>query len=155
GGGTGGSLIISAPSAGGGQDLGGINTYTGSTTVTAGALLSLSGNGSIAPSSGLTLSGGGATFAISGHTGNATLKDLSGVAGATVMLGANTLAVGTANSTTFAGAISGDGGLIKQGSGTLTLSGVSTYLGGTTVNAGKLVVNGSLVSTVTINSGGM
>jgi hypothetical protein len=61
-GGTGGSLVISAL---GGQDLSGVNTYTGSTKITDNALLSLSGNGSIASSSGLILSGAGATFDIS------------------------------------------------------------------------------------------
>src|SRR5262249_10318122 len=152
GGGTGGSLVIAG---GASQDLGGVNTYTGSTTIMAGGTLSVSSLGSIASSSGLSLAGTGATFDISGSSGSQTIKDLSGVAGSTITLGSNTLAVGTANSTTFAGSITGDGGLVKQGTGTLTLSGASTYLGGTTVNAGKLVVNGSLVSTVTINSGGM
>ena len=118
-GGTGGSLIISAPGLG--QDLSGVNTYTRSTTITGNASLSLSGNGSIASSSGLILSGAGATFDISASSGNQTIKDLSGVAGSTIQLGANSLTVGTANSTSFAGSIDGSGGLVKAGTGTLTL----------------------------------
>ena len=111
-GGTGGSLIISAPGLG--QDLSGVNTYTRSTTITGNASLSLSGNGSIASSSGLILSGAGATFDISASSGNQTIKDLSGVAGSTIQLGANSLTVGTANSTSFAGSIDGSGGLVKR-----------------------------------------
>jgi len=38
------------------------------------------------------------------------------------------------------GSIGGSGGLAKYGKGTLTLDTVNTYTGGTTVNAGKLVV---------------
>ena len=45
--------------------------------------------------------------------------------------------------------------LIKTGAGTLTLSNTDTYVGSTTVNAGKLVVNGQLPDTaVTVNGGG-
>ncbi|WP_420104050.1 autotransporter outer membrane beta-barrel domain-containing protein [Bosea sp. (in: a-proteobacteria)] len=36
--------------------------------------------------------------------------------------------------------------LVKSGSGTLILNGVNTYTGATSVNAGKLVVNGSIAS---------
>jgi autotransporter-associated beta strand protein len=36
-----------------------------------------------------------------------------------------------------------DGGLLKQGTGALTLTGVNTYTGATTVNAGSLVFTGS------------
>jgi autotransporter-associated beta strand protein len=44
--------------------------------------------------------------------------------------------------------------LAQIGSGTTILTGASTYTGPTNVNAGILEVNGSLVSAVTVNSGG-
>jgi autotransporter-associated beta strand protein len=97
--------------------LSGANTYRGATTVDAGTL-ALGSGGSISMSSGLTLAAAGAGFDISGG-GNQTIQDLSGVAGSTINLGANTLTAGTANSTSFAGVISGTGALTKQGSGTV------------------------------------
>ena len=52
------------------------------------------------------------------------------------------------------GSISGAGGIAKQGTTTLTLSGSNTYSGATTVEQGKLVVNGSISSSaVTVESG--
>lgn len=51
--------------------------------------------------------------------------------------------------------IAGHGGLTKQGIGTLVLTGNSTYSGPTLVNQGRLAVNGSLQSAVTVNAGGV
>lgn len=64
-------------------------------------------------------------------------------------LGGGNLAVGSNNlPTTFAGVIQDGGGfggsgasLTKGGTGTLTLSGANTYTGGTTLNAGTLVIS--------------
>ena len=56
------------------------------------------------------------------------------------LLGANQLFVGSSNlSTTVSGTISGNA-LAKEGTGTLTLSGINTYTGGTTINAGALAI---------------
>jgi fibronectin-binding autotransporter adhesin len=42
--------------------------------------------------------------------------------------------------------------IVKNGAGTQTLSGVNTYTGGTVVNGGKLVVNGSIAGAVNVNN---
>jgi outer membrane autotransporter protein len=85
-------------------------------------------------------------------------------------LGSKTLTVGGNNlSTTVSGVIQdggflpgffGDGGtggsLTKVGTGTLKLTGNNTYTGMTTVNAGSLIVDGSIASTQTmVNPGGL
>ena len=51
--------------------------------------------------------------------------------------------------------ISGHGGLTKQGIGTLVLTGANTFAGPTLVNQGRLAINGSLASTVTVNDSGI
>ena len=57
--------------------------------------------------------------------------------------------------TTISSVISGAIGLVKNGAGTLTLSGNNTYSGGTTVNEGTLNLSGALpsISSITIGSG--
>ena len=60
----------------------------------------------------------------------------------------------TTAATSVSGAIGGTGGLWKNGTGTLTLTGVNTYTGNTNIEVGKLVVNGSLASSVRILKNG-
>ena len=56
----------------------------------------------------------------------------------------------------LAGAIDGSGDLIKDGAGDMKLTGNSTYTGNTIVNDGKLVVNGSISTSMltVVNDGG-
>jgi autotransporter-associated beta strand protein len=97
-----------------------------------------------------------------GHRAN--VGSLEG--GGSVFLGGRQLAIGGNNlSTTFAGVITDDsssgpipgahGSVVKEGTGTLTLTGVSTYTGETDVEGGKLVVDGSIASSsvVAVNAG--
>jgi autotransporter-associated beta strand protein len=125
-----------------------VQTYTGSTTISAG-VLALTGSVSIAASSGVVAN---AKFDISGLSAGTSITNLSGGSAGTVALGNNTLTLTNAAGT-FAGAISGNGGLVKQGPGLFTLSGTNTYLGGTTVEGGNLRVDGSVASAVTVQSG--
>ena len=66
----------------------------------------------------------------------------SGTAGASVVLGGNTLTVNTTAATAFDGVISGTGGLVKSNTATLVLAGTNTYSGGTTISAGTLQLGG-------------
>jgi autotransporter-associated beta strand protein len=67
------------------------------------------------------------------------------------VLGSNELTVGGNNlSTLLSGTVAespnAGGSLVKVGTGTLTLSGINTYTGSTTVNGGALIVDGSTAS---------
>ncbi|KWV45159.1 hypothetical protein AS156_23925 [Bradyrhizobium macuxiense] len=92
-------------------------------------------------------------------------KSAGSIAGTgTVKLGSNRLSVGGNNTSTIFSGTFADGGinggvggsLVKEGTGTLNLTGVQTYTGTTDINAGNLKVNGSLASSsvVNVNKGG-
>ncbi len=107
-------------------------------TVNAGTL-ALSGAGQLAATGAVRLSGNTAVFDISAANGNRTIGALSGVAGSTVALGARSLSVGDDSAdTAFAGAITGTGALVKQGSKTLALTGASSFSGGTALKQGRI-----------------
>jgi T5SS/PEP-CTERM-associated repeat protein/autotransporter-associated beta strand protein len=54
---------------------------------------------------------------------------------------------------TLNGRLSGPGGLTKVAAGAIVLANANTYGGPTAVNAGTLLVNGSITSNVTVNAG--
>ncbi|MFC5527841.1 beta strand repeat-containing protein, partial [Rhodanobacter ginsengisoli] len=89
---------------------------------------------------------------ISAAAGGASIVSLSG--NGNVSLGTNNLTLSNGSST-FAGTISGGGGLALDG-GTEILSGANSYSGGTTISAGTLQIGnggttGSIVGDVTDN----
>ena len=132
------------------------NPYSGATRAAAGTLnlgntraLSMSTLDLAAADTGvvgLTISGTN-TYHLGGLQGT---RDLA--------VGANSLAIGANHeSTTYAGVLSGQGGLYKTGNGALTLTGANTYSGGTAILAGTLRVGdggstGSLAGNVTNNA---
>ncbi|WP_438479957.1 beta strand repeat-containing protein [Oleiharenicola lentus] len=136
--------------------------YSGSTTILDGTLKIEYPYG-LAGSSEIIVNGG--TLDLSADY-NYTINSLSGTGGA-VQLFSNTgrsLTVNQSAHKTFAGTIQGSGLLIKQGAGTLTLSGTNTSTGGTTVAAGTLqfakptafyagAINSTNAAKLTVSSG--
>ena len=151
----------------------GASTYEGGTTVigVAGRTNNLTlglGNDSALGTGSLTFSGGGTNslraLTLSTTDLNRTITNNIAInSGVTVnvetMSSLTTVEAGVAVTTNvsvnmaLSGVISGEGALIKTSSNTLTLGGANVYTGGTTVNGGSLVVNGS-VGAVTVNDGG-
>ncbi|MDA8125714.1 MAG: autotransporter-associated beta strand repeat-containing protein, partial [Deltaproteobacteria bacterium] len=135
--------------------LAGANNYAGTTTISAGTL-SLGADNALSQTTALTLANtAGATLDLSSF--NQTIGSLAGggTTGGNVTLGAGRLTTGNAASTAYAGVISGTGGLVKTGTGTLTLSGANTYSGGATLAAGTLsVANNAALGTGTLELNG-
>src|SRR5581483_7660706 len=130
--------------------LSGTNTYSGPTTVSAG-ILQINSVSSLPSGTSVNTASSGAQLNLASAGGAIVIGDLSGAAGSSVSLGTNALTLGTSNSTTFAGDISGSSTLTKQGSGTWTLSGANTFNGIVNVNAGTMNVTGSFPAASTVN----
>jgi len=138
------------------QTFSGTNYYIGTTTVNGGTLKAGVANMAFGKNSAVTLSNtAGATLDLNSY--NQTIGSLAGggASGGNVTLGTAILTTGSDNtSTTFAGIISGSGGLTKVGTGMQTLTGNNTYTGATVVSGGTLGVNGSLASgSVSVGTG--
>ncbi|HEX2143329.1 MAG TPA: autotransporter-associated beta strand repeat-containing protein [Glycomyces sp.] len=118
----------------------GNTVYTGPTIVSGGTL-ALTG-GYIAASERVELTGEAAVLDIS-QVEDQTVQDLSGVAGAEVLLGADGLTVAGAGDTAYAGGVEGEGALVKSGPGTWTYSGASTASGAWSVAEGALALDGA------------
>lgn len=143
----------------------GVLALPGDAVINAGGTLALFANNQIADTSTITVNSSGnsalgATFGgffLNGK--NETISSLFGTG--TVQLDnvptggatAGTLTVGSGN---FSGVIfdnNNGGRLVKNTPGNLILSGASTYTGSTNVQAGNLIVNGSLRSSVFVQLG--
>lgn len=148
GGGKGGSLVKVGTSE---LELTGTNSYTGLTRVEAGRLKAASA-GAFAPLSGVVLSAG---TALDIGAWDQTIGSLGGAGSVILGNAPNRLTIGNNNqSTDFSGDLQADGGIIKVGTGTLTLSGTSTNTGSSRVQAGVLRVDGSFVQSPLTVAGG-
>ena len=142
------------------------NTYDAGTIVNGGELRlvedgALSATGKVEVNNKATLD--------TSSTGDQAIGTLTG--NGDVKLGKNTLTLNQNADTTFAGNIQDGGvaggtgaGIIKNGNNTLTITGQNDYTGKTQINAGQIVLNGSLntdtvnvesAATLTNNSGGL
>jgi autotransporter-associated beta strand protein len=152
-----GGLDVTRSGLGGHIELGGSNSYSGTTTISNGATLQVNSPAgqAIPDTSAVTISGPIVTNGV--HVFTPTLRLLTSEAigslasadpDTRVVLSNNSvLTTGADNSsTTFAGSVSGSGGLAKAGTGTLTLGGSNAYTGNTVINGGRLelATNGSL-----------
>lgn len=136
--GNGGLTVSQSVSATYALTLSGSNSYSGATTLLNYGWLKLNGEASISNSSAVQVNGNSVLTLLSDQTIGSLA---SSAATASIQLGSYTLSAGGDNSsTTVAGVISGNGALIKQGTGTLTLAGNNTYAGSTTVSAGTLSI---------------
>ncbi|NIJ65170.1 autotransporter-associated beta strand protein [Sphingomonas leidyi] len=126
--------------------LAGANGYAGATNVQGGTLVALSG-GALPATSNVSVATG-ATLDI---RANQTVGGLNGAG--SVLLGASLTTGGLDANDSFTGVASGNGGLTKTGSGTLTLGGANAYLGATQVNAGTLQLDGSVAGAVSVAGG--
>jgi autotransporter-associated beta strand protein len=138
--------------------LSGANTYTGGTTINSGSTLALSGSGSIASSSLVTNNG---TFNISGATAGVAVKGLAGGTSSSVVLGSNTLTIGTSDTVVgqlFQGVISGSGGVSIVGTAAQYWSSTQTYTGATTIAAGSYLYlenEGNLAASSVVTTNGL
>ncbi len=164
-----GALVVN----GGTLNVGSNPQTLGAVTLNGGAI---NGDSTITSTSGYTLSDGTVSAPLAGsgpvliESGTVNLTGLNVFTGTTTISSGATL-IGTVSSIsspqvvndgqlqmsattnrTFAGAISGSGGFVKDGAGTITLVGTNTYSGGTVITAGGLAgTTASLQGNITNN----
>jgi outer membrane autotransporter protein len=114
--------------------LNGTNSYTGGTYVNSGTVAL--GAGSSLAATGIVTVASGATFDLSAGQGAQVFGTLAGAGN--IKMGTNTLLAGGSADGIFSGSVIGTGTLVKQGSGTQTLTGANSYTGGTLVADGTL-----------------
>lgn len=118
--------------------LGGANTYSGGTIISAGTLR-LGAADRLLDAGTVTVSGG-----------TLDLQSFSETVGVVTLINGSIIGAGTLTGSEFdfeSGAVSanlaGTGALTKTTSGTLTLSGTNTFSGGTTIDGGTVIINSS------------
>jgi autotransporter-associated beta strand protein len=153
---TGGTMFIQGDNSGAGDDY----------SVSGGATMDVGSTGSISNAANVTLGAGNTsgTFQLGDSNGasNVTVASIktSGTGNSNQVVGGgsastSTFTVNNNTADTYSGKIGGSGtnqnniAFVKSGTGTLSLSGNNTYTGGTSVTAGRLAVNGSILGDVT------
>ncbi len=118
------------------------NTYTGQTTVNAGVLV-IDDKAALGGSTSLVIGGGflkyrGADTTLTGFT-------VKAAGGASAGLGSSAGFHLVSGSTLdlAAGSVSGNGGILKDGTGVLKLTGTNTHSGTTVINGGALAIDGA------------
>lgn len=134
-----GSLIVeNSGGANGFIQLGGTNTYSGSTIIVNNATASIIGPNALSPTSDFIVDG---RLALNGFSGS--IASLSGAGNINNTVAGATLTVSPASGISqFDGTITNDGSaplrLTKTGAGTQVLTGANTYTGGTRILGGVL-----------------
>jgi fibronectin-binding autotransporter adhesin len=127
--------------------LSGVNDYTGITTIDDGTI-------SISAATGLGATPDSAdadNIILAGGTLNTSASFTLGTnKGITLSTGGGTIKVDSGTTLTYGGIIAGSTAFTKSGSGTLTLSGNSSYAADTNVSAGTLSVTGRLYNTLAV-----
>ncbi len=110
-----------------------------SSFVQSGSQLTIDGTNGITNNSGVTQTINNSIVLGANQTWNAASGDIIfGSSTATINNNGHLLTIDGASNTTIDGAISGEGGLTKNGTGTLLLSNVNTFTGNVTVNNGTM-----------------
>ncbi len=121
--------------------LSGSNSYSGTTTISAG-VLEITNGSAIADAGAVTLSNvSGAGLAVNSSETIGSLRSGGTTGGNVSIASGQTLTVAETGIQSFAGSITNSGSLTKSGVGTLTLSGSNSFSGGTTVRGGRLVAS--------------
>ena len=132
-----GTLIIQT---GGTVSVGGVVTIArdqgsvGTLNLFTSGILQVGGTNGLAAGAGTAIFNfGGGTIQVTGSNLTSSMNTVLSTTGSTVDT--------NGFNASFSGAFTGSGGLTKSGNGTLTLTGVNTYSGGTNFNAGIVAVN--------------
>lgn len=150
------STNVSFVQSGGTANLLGINlanTRNAPTSYTlSGGRLNLGATGITTNANRAINTGGGTVGAFADWSSSQAIR-LTGIGGSTTFDTLDSVDALTARTITLGGALSGSGGIIKTGAGTVILSGGNTYTGATVVSEGTLRVQGTLRGTSSITVG--
>lgn len=123
------------------------------TTVNNGGILAVAAGGS---ASNIVMNDGGTLIADTGANilGNTTLKDNAVLAGDVKNNDSLLFSTGAGAQSRFTGTLSGEGSLLKEGDGTLTVSGSTVTQAQLTLNGGTLALENSIVNSDVIAQSG-